>query len=260
MSFVKHPAFILGFRTNPDLIHSVQSLGGARNYYEMTQEHLIIAQRNQLDGNGKDLEGDVSVRQVIPYVTLTKVIDNDLHLFLYRRTKKVGEQRLSGKCSIGFGGHIELDEILASRPVNSVLDQKHIVALNIERELDEEVKVMATFEPEQNRPPEQVKAGSYLNLPRKVNEAGEVESALDMDKMHRSQIDKIQSLILLQTMPEILHCGLHFEVTIGHGLDVASLEDELEAIGWMTPQDIHSAYGEDLEAFSRYLIQNHYTR
>lgn len=233
MSFVKHPAFILGFRSNPDLVSALQSPGGERNYFEMTHPHLVIAQRNQLDGNGQDLSGDPSIRQVLPYVTLVKVVGNEKLLFVYRRTKKVGEERLGMKYSIGFGGHIEMDDILTGITENNALDQVRIIRSNVMRELDEEI-VLADSEGNE------VPARGFLNYHA------------------ASALDEIKNIILLDTSPEILHAGLHYEVQV-NDLDVAEVEDELESIGWFTPEQLVSSEME-LEAWSKYLVQNYYVK
>lgn len=47
-------------------------------------------------------ERDPNWLQLIPYCVLLRGHE----VFLYRRTKKVGESRLAGKCSLGLGGHI----------------------------------------------------------------------------------------------------------------------------------------------------------
>lgn len=47
-------------------------------------------------------ELDSSWKQIIPY----QLFSHDNRLFTYERGKKVGEKRLSGKMSVGIGGHI----------------------------------------------------------------------------------------------------------------------------------------------------------
>jgi predicted NUDIX family phosphoesterase len=48
-------------------------------------------------------EEDGSFKQLIPYAAFVKPTGE---VFTYRRTKKVGEQRLAGKFALGVGGHI----------------------------------------------------------------------------------------------------------------------------------------------------------
>ena len=77
-------------------------------------------------------EVDENYVQIIPYITLIdKVTDK---VFIYRRGKGSGESRLTGRHSIGIGGHVE-----------NTLPKCHnfieIVTHNAIRELDEEVYI-----------------------------------------------------------------------------------------------------------------------
>ena len=51
-------------------------------------------------------ENDKRFMQLLPYVVLYKLIDDQISIFVYQRGKGTGEQRLAGGCSIGLGGHI----------------------------------------------------------------------------------------------------------------------------------------------------------
>jgi predicted NUDIX family phosphoesterase len=51
-------------------------------------------------------ENDPSYKQLIPY----QLFRRDDGFFVYQRGKKVGEQRLSGRLSLGIGGHINSDD------------------------------------------------------------------------------------------------------------------------------------------------------
>ena len=81
-------------------------------------------------------EKDPTYKQIIPYVLIVfggKVL-------YYVRGKKVGEQRLVAKGSIGIGGHMnETDESLFA------LDETAYRA-GVEREVNEEIKVDTPFE------------------------------------------------------------------------------------------------------------------
>jgi len=56
--------------------------------------------------NRSRAETDPAFKQLIPYVIIT----HDGSVFSYRRGKLMGEKRLHGNRSIGFGGHISVDD------------------------------------------------------------------------------------------------------------------------------------------------------
>lgn len=87
---------------------------------------IVIAQR-------ESAETDETLRQIIPYVVL--VNDND-EVLTYSRTKEAGEARLHGNWSIGFGGHVDLEDVVFE---NSVIDLGATVSLACKRELQEEL-------------------------------------------------------------------------------------------------------------------------
>ena len=57
--------------------------------------------------NREDVEEDCSFLQVVPYVIL-KCGDD---IMFYRRGKRGGERRLTGKYSVGIGGHVCIDDV-----------------------------------------------------------------------------------------------------------------------------------------------------
>lgn len=95
----------------------------------------------------KDLEPVVSMvprwisntnlqhRQLIGYVYLTRMNEGVKEVYVYRRTKKVGESRLAGLASIGFGGHIEFDDVVHE---HGVLKLEATLIKSIARECAEE--------------------------------------------------------------------------------------------------------------------------
>ena len=81
-------------------------------------------------------ETDQSLLQIIPYITLYDKTTKDL--FIYSRGKGSGEQRLAGKCSIGLGGHMELE--------NADMSLTEIIVTEAVRELEEEIGLEPTEE------------------------------------------------------------------------------------------------------------------
>lgn len=81
--------------------------------------------------------GDPNYRQILPY-SVFKVKDKDL-FFTYRRNAKVGEARLVGNCSIGFGGHVDINDVIFNDET-SIVDLDTTIYTGGVRELIEEIK------------------------------------------------------------------------------------------------------------------------
>lgn len=85
-------------------------------------------------------ETDPATRHLLPYVNLFRVQDGVLELFVYRRVKGIGEERLLGKCSIGIGGHINVSHV-RFHDEHSKLDLGQTIMHNVMSELVEEVNI-----------------------------------------------------------------------------------------------------------------------
>jgi predicted NUDIX family phosphoesterase len=83
---------------------AVDSLHLGQGFNEVPRHALdVLIHRDAVTFRPREtVETDESVMQLIPYV----LVLNDYKILTYNRLKKSGEQRLRGKCSIGFGGHI----------------------------------------------------------------------------------------------------------------------------------------------------------
>jgi len=71
-------------------------------FCKVVTPHLFIAQR-------LGLETDPYFRQILPYTIFRKPGNK---FITYRRAKGLGESRLLGNYSVGFGGHIEIDDVV----------------------------------------------------------------------------------------------------------------------------------------------------
>jgi predicted NUDIX family phosphoesterase len=78
--------------------------------------------------NRSEAEVNPAWKQLIPYIVLR---DHRSNIFRYQRTKKVGEQRLASRFSVGVGGHLKYDDKLGKE---SPLDGAN-------RELQEELEI-----------------------------------------------------------------------------------------------------------------------
>lgn len=133
----KHPQSILAmdaefFFGNPDFISNINK-ADTKEWMINAHPFLIIGERNRL-------ETDKRYKQLLPYVIVRQVgKDNILRYQPYRRTSGVGESRLAGNVSIGYGGHIDVNDVLSD--TSSVIDLSLSLAIAIQRELDEEIKI-----------------------------------------------------------------------------------------------------------------------
>lgn len=84
-----------------------------------------------------DVETDEELLQPIPYVTvIAGGADDEPAILVYRRSAKGGEKRLEDKYSIGFGGHVNIDDLYAYY-VNP--DAESVMNVCFGRELAEEL-------------------------------------------------------------------------------------------------------------------------
>lgn len=86
-----------------------------------------------------ELEKNAGYMQLLPYITIVRKNKETgaYEVFLYQRTKLVGEEKLGGKFSIGLGGHIDLADVVCNE--EDGLDAWSTVRTNIYRELNEEL-------------------------------------------------------------------------------------------------------------------------
>jgi predicted NUDIX family phosphoesterase len=113
-------------------------LGGFQGLNFDPQKYLkaILSRGSNFFIPRREAENNPSYKQIVPYalIAFEKTV---LH---YVRGKKVGEQRLIAKGSIGIGGHMnETDESLFA------MDEQAYRA-GVEREVNEEIRINAPFE------------------------------------------------------------------------------------------------------------------
>jgi predicted NUDIX family phosphoesterase len=125
-------------------------------FCDNVQSYLVIREREYLDealgavfiqdtgvlyghvinAKGEKKKGDPRYKQLLPYLVARQLqADGTYVYFPYRRTKKVGEQRLAGNGSLGYGGHIDLEDIVST---NSVINLKATILKSALREAIEE--------------------------------------------------------------------------------------------------------------------------
>lgn len=99
-------------------------------------------------GTRRDLEDNVDFLQPVHYITFYKDCeDGQRRYWAYRRTSKIGEDKLAGNASVGWGGHPELtdlvlhhDDHMEPMPVPNILAT---LAKAATREMAEEVRFIS---------------------------------------------------------------------------------------------------------------------
>lgn len=134
----KHPQYILAV-TNESLAGDLQqgmNIVSLNTFVAKAEDNLVIKQRAKL-------EQEPEFRQIIPYVCVATQRDDKLRFWPYRRTETSGEARLQGNVSIGFGGHIDLVDVMDD---NSVIDLFQTIGNAAARELGEELDLAGAGE------------------------------------------------------------------------------------------------------------------
>ena len=131
----KHPQAILAvdaafFANKPEFANPLNQYS-YEQWLQEAQSHLVIREREAL-------ETDPTYRQLLPYVLVEQVgLDGVTRYTPYRRTKQVGEARLAGNVSVGFGGHIDLSDVYIDD--KSCIGLQETIASAAARELVEEL-------------------------------------------------------------------------------------------------------------------------
>lgn len=119
---MKHQEHILAV---PSAVFMSHSAGFGLEVADLTNEHLTIMQR-------KGLETNFLYRQIISY----SIVRCGNKVLAYRRTPKGNEARLHGQVSIGFGGHVDMEDIVVN---DGIVDFRATAEGVTRREIAEEV-------------------------------------------------------------------------------------------------------------------------
>lgn len=97
----------------------------------IAESYVAIRRGNEKDPEPKENNAEINteLKQPIPY----PIIRRGSELFLYERLAGGGEQRLHNQLSLGAGGHMN--------PIEDETDFANILAINLERELEEELNI-----------------------------------------------------------------------------------------------------------------------
>lgn len=139
---VQHPQSILAVDASyVDMLgvaHGLDTSISISEFIANADAHYVIAQRERL-------EKDPRFRQLLPYIIIGCYVDGILWVAFYQRTKLVGESRLGKMFSIGWGGHIDLHDVLKDESVVKLMDT---IDISTRREMYEEAQLHITTQNE----------------------------------------------------------------------------------------------------------------
>jgi predicted NUDIX family phosphoesterase len=179
----------------------------AYTYNELSRDNQIGAYI--LNAKGEKKKGDPKYKQLLPYlIARQKQADGSYLYFPYRRLDTVGESRLAGNGSLGYGGHIDLEDVVFE---NSVIDLNATIFKAAWREAMEEF----TLRPQPGN--NEVLVNSHYQNAISFGDLFIVDNSNDVGELHLGII-------------------MYFDVPAGWTLEAS--EDELTALPPMTAEQM----------------------
>lgn len=173
--------------------------------------HMMFGARDYLD----NYEECTHIRQFLPYIV---VRDLEGRIALYQRTPKGTEFRLQNSLSIGFGGHIDVEDLVLKAGTNEI-DVKSTFLQSAAHELDQELSLYAD-----NIVPSQESNDTHVHI------------------------------ISNEDPVSVVHLGVVYCVTV-RDTSVLKIEEELNFIGWFTFGQLISEFDlTDFEVWTRALL------
>lgn len=223
---IKHPQHIAAFDK------SAFGINGLEGFIHMPPKAFFeCATRSLFIGRRAELETDERFGQVLPYIVLWQRRGPELRVFVYQRTKQVGEQRLAGMMSVGTGGHMDLLDMRCDD--KSVIDVVATFAVAINREIEEEIAFRQT--------------GGC---------SGEVLFS-ELRQSHKEILPRFIGLIN-DTSDAVgrVHYGCIFGAQVPDGFEPVCREAELKTIGWVCPSDAAGKGEGAFENWSKIVLDN----
>lgn len=175
-----------------------------------------------------DCETDTNYRQLIPYVIIQSSDGKTLTYNRQTKGSKEGEQRLAGASSIGFGGHIEVNDVDPWGPLSTLRK-------NISRELSEELYH------------DTEEGGVFVRDSYELSTMGIIRSsATEVDKVHLGIV----------VIASLFNDSIEMKVTeqgAKHGFYAAE-PDQIINLRWLTPAELKEE--PNMENWSKYIIQS----
>lgn len=243
MQSKKHPQFILGidnayFASVPrgnsvcDMFRDGLNPFPAEWFLREAQSYIVIRERDWLDNQVKDkwqhragdkpFKGDPTYRQILPYCVIRIALPNgEWQYFLYRREDTVGEARLAGNVSAGYGGHIDLVDVVFN--AKSVIALAATIRLSSRREIFGEETVI--YDADNN--------------------------VVDPATLEVTFTDQF---ITQETEVESLHVGIVMSLDLPVGYRVETPENELTSMDPMTARQL-LASGLPIEHWTRAIME-----
>ena len=213
------PAIHVGRAMGGALVHGVQGLNPA-HALQYLQPHLVYLKR-------ADVESDETIIQLIPYLLFarTETLPSgqvETSLSVYRRASSGGEERVAGKVSVGYGGHIEEEDCvqLADTDMINLFDT---IGKCIQREVVEEVQLNIIDES---------KADGEMRVMTTNNVVMDLEEPVGRTHL---------PMLYLMMLPA--------------GVDAQPKEEGVDDLGYMKLEDILEQYGDEIEGCSRLVIE-----
>lgn len=188
------------------------------------------------------LERSLAARQILPY----KVLTQGGKIIAYRRLKAGGEARLYGQTSIGFGGHVDFEDVITYRGDNPESDDPQLSTIDLEttirhssaRELGQEVHFITAsggqvpFEPELSQI---VPADMFIHYNLKSKLGAQWEIGKDVHSVHVAFVYNVE-------VPQ--------DFTL-----VSGEPDKIEMLPAMEPSELlYGEYSSSLEEWTRLLL------
>lgn len=228
----KNSQFILAidsqYFTSRGWTNGIQGYPLARLYQEVSP-YLAIRQRAALERNPK-------YRQILPY----KVLRQNGKIVAYRRLKAGGESRLYGLLSIGFGGHVDLEDAVCyagSEAARSTVDLETTIRASSAREISQEVHYVtasggqAPFEPSED---EIVAANMFIHY--------------DL-REQQGDLWKVENDV------HSVHVAFVYNIEVDPRLELVSGEPEqIEMLPPMTAKELYNS-GMPMEEWTRLLLE-----
>jgi dihydrofolate reductase len=146
MKQYKHPGHILAI--DKDFTDNLPGMGLVHGLTRLTEDEyktwLSVVGAESVIRQRDGLEANPNYRQLLPYSPIVFQEDEAFNAGLpinwetdeistYQRTKTVGEARLGGKYSIGYGGHVDHTDV--KHDVKSILNIEGTINHNLQREV-----------------------------------------------------------------------------------------------------------------------------
>lgn len=177
----------------------------------------------------EDLEQNMDYRHYITYVS---VWNEHGEVLVYRRTKQSGEKTLVGQASIGFGGHVELEDLALTPKASFGADSVRYGELGID--------VANTL---------------YAAMHREICEELGPDASEAVDTLPDFDLDA-QWIVGHETATDRLHLGLHMKILVKEAdIAIDSPIGDHQFIGWMSPKDAITKV-DNIENWSTILLES----